>query len=89
MVIMAPCLVASRAGNKPHPRAPPALVESVQPSAPWTEDLSTGRPIAGANGNLNPEETLACASGQSEKTSLGSRSFALVDRLTFSVGFTK
>jgi hypothetical protein len=29
------------------------------------------RPIAGANGNLNPEATLACATSESEETALG------------------
>jgi hypothetical protein len=32
------------------------------------EDRSIGRPIAGANGNLNREATLACAISESEET---------------------
>jgi hypothetical protein len=62
----------------PRPASPPALVGKRTVRA-----LSIGRPIAGANGNLNPDATLAARNQQIGGDSLGSRSFVLVDRHTY------
>jgi hypothetical protein len=46
--------------------------ESVQSSATLDQrSIDRARPIAGANGNLNPKATLACATSESEETALG------------------
>src|SRR5262249_40189663 len=46
--------------------------ESVQSSATLDQSsIDRGRPIAGENGNLNLDATLACATSESEETALG------------------